>query len=538
MTGANSTRQRQEVTPVYSVDTQQRLASASVVFFGHYGDVTRLAQQRDLCRQSLYRQAHQVARATEGIDHTQQIQQLQETIGRLQLEIDTLRQQLRLAVTIDSDRQAEFASVSAAEGVSLPLAHRLLHILLKERTPSVSQLGRWSKDAARRANATLAVLDDFSRPLVKDAALDELFVRRTPLLMVVELGSLVWVSGQLSPSRDGAAWAEQLRQLPALQFVSRDAGKGLDAGIALVNAERAKQQKTALDDQDDHFHLLREATRALRKLQGQVSHAMEKAEKADRKRAKVARQGRTTSGTGSVAARAWRKAEAAFQRWSAADEAWQRVRQEALPLFTVSGQLNSRARAEAVLAQTLSALDGPEWAKVRRLLQRRGYFTFLDRVGKQLATLPAAPELVQAAVEVEGGRRRPEASAGSQPSAQGYRAIVLLAGVMLALAGDSGSVAQSLVRGVLRRAYRASSAVEGLNSIVRMHQSRHRRLTQGLLDLKRLNWNCREFRTGKRKKQTPYGLLGLKLPTTDWWQLLKIRPEQLRQQLSAQQLAA
>ena len=80
--------------------------------------------------------------------------------------------------------------------------------------------------------------------------------------------------------------------------------------------------------------------------------------------------------------------------------------------------------------------------------------------------------------------------------------------------------------------------MEGLNSIVRMHQGRHRRLTQGLLDLKRLNWNCRTFRTGKRRKQTPYGLLGLKLPTDDWWQLLKIPPEQLRQQLSAQQLAA
>src|SRR5262249_48748542 len=144
MTGAHPTRQRQEVTPVYSVDTQQRLASASVVFFGHYGDVTRLAQQRDLCRQSLYREAPPGAPATEGIDPTQHIQQLQETIGRLQLEVDTLRQQLRLAVTIDSDRQAEFASVSAPEGVSLPLAHRLLHILLKERTPSVPQLGRWS----------------------------------------------------------------------------------------------------------------------------------------------------------------------------------------------------------------------------------------------------------------------------------------------------------------------------------------------------------------------------------------------------------
>jgi hypothetical protein len=75
--------------------------------------------------------------------------------------------------------------------------------------------------------------------------------------------------------------------------------------------------------------------------------------------------------------------------------------------------------------------------------------------------------------------------------------------------------------------------VECINSVARMQQSRHRRMTQGLLDLKRLYWNCREFRTGRRRKKTPYELLGLRLPTKDWWELLKLTPERLRQQLSA-----
>ncbi len=166
-----------------------------------------------------------------------------------------------------------------------------------------------------------------------------------------------------------------------------------------------------------------------------------------------------------------------------------------------------------------------------------GFFTFLDRVSQGLAALPVGAELVRAAVEVEGARRRPEA-AGAGPSARGQRAVLLVAAVLLAAAEDKGSLALRLVRGVLGRAYRASSAVEGLNSIVRMHQGRHRPLTQSLLDLKRLAWNCRAFRTGKRRKQTPYGLLGLRLPTNDWWQLLKIPPEQLRQQLSAHRLAS
>ena len=46
---------------------------------------------------------------------------------------------------------------------------------------------------------------------------------------------------------------------------------------------------------------------------------------------------------------------------------------------------------------------------------------------------------------------------------------------------------------VLRGTVRASSAVECMNSILRMHQSRHRTMTPGMLDVKRLYWNTRAF---------------------------------------------
>jgi hypothetical protein len=63
-------------------------------------------------------------------------------------------------------------------------------------------------------------------------------------------------------------------------------------------------------------------------------------------------------------------------------------------------------------------------------------------------------------------------------------------------------------------------------------------MTQGLLDLKRLYWNLRRFRTGRRKGQTPYGLLGLELPELSFWEFLKLTPEVLRKTLSAQKDAA
>ena len=57
------------------------------------------------------------------------------------------------------------------------------------------------------------------------------------------------------------------------------------------------------------------------------------------------------------------------------------------------------------------------------------------------------------------------------------------------------------VAAVLGQTVRASSAVECMNSVLRMHQSRHRTMTQGLLDLKRLYWNM--SRVSRREAKRP-----------------------------------
>jgi hypothetical protein len=77
-----------------------------------------------------------------------------------------------------------------------------------------------------------------------------------------------------------------------------------------------------------------------------------------------------------------------------------------------------------------------------------------------------------------------------------------------------------------------------VDSVLRMQQARHRGLGQGMLDLKRLYWNCRPFRAGKRKGKAPYQLLGAPLPTEDFWELLQRDPAQLEQELLTPRVAA
>lgn len=508
------------------------IASAYVVFFGVYGDVTRQATQRQVSRQKLYREANQTAALLTGTGPQAEVQRLHEHVEQLQQRVVDLEKDLSQAVVIDADRMARFAAEAQGEGVSLPTIQGWLQRLLPRPAPSVATLGRSVQATAARVSALLPVLDEFARAQVQQVSADEIYVKAA-VLMVVEPDSMCWLTGSLTPQVSGEVWAGQFRQLPALEQVTRDAGSGLAKGVALCNEERQDQGLPALADQLDHFHTLREGGQAQRKGDRRFAAAFAKAETAQHAHDHKRQQGQYVSGQGTQVSFLWKHAEQVMDEVQRTEQAWKKT-QEALRLFTPAGELNSRAQAEAVLAETLPALPDADFAKTKRYLQQPQTLTYLDEVQRKLAALPGAATVKQAAVRAEGLRRHPELLQGSSPSAGTLRALVLVCAVILAKAGEEGTTMTKAVRHIFRHTWRASSLVEGINSVLRMHQARHRKLTQGMLDLKRLYWNCHTFRTGRRKGKSPYERLGLQLPEgMDWWQLTKLTPEQLRNKLSA-----
>ena len=151
----------------------QRIASAFAIFCGRYGDVTKMAQEREQSRQALYREAQQVADAVDGTAAQARIDELQQQLAQRQAEIDALQEQLTHAVAITADKQHEFASVAQAEGVSLSVARRLLQVVAGSKsTPSVPTLGRATLEAGKHAGSLLKVLDEAARPKVKQGTAD------------------------------------------------------------------------------------------------------------------------------------------------------------------------------------------------------------------------------------------------------------------------------------------------------------------------------------------------------------------------------
>lgn len=513
------------------------LASAAVVFFGPHGAVSQHAAQRGVPRPTLYREAHAVVRALDPQPHQEELARLRQQRADLQAHGAQLQQRLEAAVVVDVDKQTEFAVTGQALGVSLAAIQTLLGVILGAATPSRAELGRRSRAAGRRAGALLAVLDRHSRGRARQIAADEIFSGRRPILMMVEQDSLCWLGGRLADNRDGQTWAEEFRTLTVAEQVTADGGVGLRKGVTLVNAERQQAGQPTLHDQRDHFHIVHRARRGRRGARHQATQTFQRAEKAQAVYDHAGRTGVPRSPMqGRLLNQAWARAEQAFDRWTAQEAADNRLR-SALQLITPEGTLNTRARAEAEVQAALAGQTGDDWARARRLLTTAA-FTFLDRVQAQLAAVPVPEELRQAALREETLRRRPEARRGDSAAAAVARGVLLVASVTLALAGAAGVQARQLVRGVLDGTWRSSSLVEGINSVVRMHQRRQKRLTQSLLDLQRLYWNVKVFAAGKRKKSSPYGRLGLVLPEGGWWALFQLTPEQLKEQLSALNPAA
>jgi hypothetical protein len=326
--------------------------------------------------------------------------------------------------------------------------------------------------------------------------------------------------------RKAETWKTQLVPFTELEFAISDAAKGIAAAVAQVATERRDDPLApSLDHGLDVFHTAYEANRVLAQHWKRAEGAWVQAEAADAQVDRAKQQGRDARGLAVAARSAWQKATAALKDVERLEAAWRRAH-AALDVFRPDGRLNDRLWAEAEITAAAAELTGPEWAKVRNFLHDRRSLAFLDRMHASLAAAEPRVEWREAMAWRWWLRhRRPT------PAANPLVALVRAAACQRPLDADD-QAAYDRVSTVLKGTTRASSAVECMNSVLRMQQSRHRRMTQPMLDLKRLYWNSHPFRSGPRKDACPYQALGLQLPTFDFWGLLQSNPEDLTQPLS------
>jgi hypothetical protein len=519
------------------------IGNAAACLCGNHGDVTRAAEHAGCSRQTVYDHGQKVEKAVADAHLPgPRREQLLHEVALLRKENQELWDAYLESIDFPQDKQRQFTTTASAMGLSLSQVLALLAILLPpSRLPSRATLGRWVNHSALRAGRLLEVLDKAARPLVLSLCLDEIFFRRKAVLMAVEPHSLAWVTGQRAKDRSGETWACALAAWPLLEDVAADGGTGIERGLELARAQMRQAAQQAAGAQParpiharlDVFHIRRDGARAMRSAWGRAEALWEEAEKVERAKRRFDRRGTDQREFNKAKVdKPWARAEAAFLDVCRQERAWARA-VAALNVLRPDGRLNDRKWAQGELQAAAQELTGPIWAKVRRQLEDERALTFLDRLHEELAAAEADPQRLEALGGLWRFRRQ-----SRRPEEAGQDTAVKVVGELLlevvkARLGEGWAEPYKKVSRVLNGVVRASSCVECVNSVVRMHQARHRNLSQELLDLKRLYWNCRTFVEGKRKQHCPYQLLRLKLPSYDPWVLLRMDPVQLEQLLSS-----
>ena len=496
------------------------IANAAACLTGTYGDVTHQAESADCSRQTVYDHAQKVQAAV-GAEHAggpTRAELIQEN-SDLRQENARLWEWLAQTVEFPPDKQHEFTVTATAMGLSLNQILVLLALILgAQARPGRTTLHRWIKAAGIAAGRVLKHLDGDVRRWCWSAASmrSSSTVARCWWAWSRRAWSGSWARRPtIARGRPGRGRCRTFRR-SRTSWRMRERACKPGSPRCNSNGNRTGNRRWRTASMCSTPPRRRGASCARSGATWNGSGSRPKRPIAGSRR----RSNRATMRGAAVAARCvWKKTATAFQQYERSEAGW-KIAHAALQVFRPEGRLNERPRAQEQIARALPQLSGREWSKVRNYLQAEETLTFLDRLHRQLQEVAPEEPLRGELVRLWWLRRqRPRATPAGRIAGAGHVAHLVQRVVCHRMGANWHGSYREVAR-VLRQAVRASSAVECMNSVLRMHQSRHRTVTQGLLDLKRLYWNCRAFREGKRRGRCPYEHLGLKLPGYRFWDLL------------------
>jgi hypothetical protein len=331
-------------------------------------------------------------------------------------------------------------------------------------------------------------------PILGEA--DEIFQGRHPCLTLVDGRSFLVLNLTPAESRDGTTWGvtylDLMQRGIRFQDLACDGGTGLRAGV--------REAKLAIPLRPDLFHLLQDAQRLTRRLEGAAYKALEtveRARRADREaQGLLRRRGPRLKVTVPLP-----QAESAATRAMARSDQWgwllREVRQ-ALEPITPAHHLVSVVETQATIETAVSLL---------KELGHPDITAFAEDLQAKLPELLAPLEWLEQ--QLTPVLKNLDADS---------RAFIFWAWqhrqeLNLKIATDMPEHLRSVVHSVwetLGLFHRSSSLAESLHSWLRPYLQIHRGMPKWLLPLLQLFWNHHRFERGKRAGSRPLELAGVK----------------------------
>jgi hypothetical protein len=389
------------------------------------------------------------------------------------------------------------------------------------------------QEAGKRAGTILAGVDHTAMGSVMQAR-DELFVGRTPILLMVEPCSLTITGLYATADRDAETWG-------CVLLLTQDRGvqiQGLAEDNCIPYGASCKLAQLDAAIQKDVWHPLEDVRKVIQDIEREALRQMETVERLEKR----LRKGWT---------------EAVFIEWGQAEEQMQSLLAQSQQLRGLraclweavelvdwrSGDIRSRPNSQWLAQETLNEMKRLSHPRIQKLVERLAdllpdMLTFLDRIALPLSDWQVRAEAhfqashTLAAFQASVARlwRLEHALRNGHPY---FRKAAWEAQAWLACWIETDPSVQALAEqllSLLESTVRTSSAAETINSVLRPYLDRRRECTdlvsrQLFLNLFVLWFNLHKFERGPRKGKSPYELAGIDLGASDWLTLLGFPPD-------------
>lgn len=510
-----------------TLDDRLEIFSRYWRFSEDYGTVSHLAEEFRTSRQFIYDVAARVKSALDWRDagrpaeerQAAEIAHLQHRVCELAADCDQLTGQLE--IERQKGEQDRFRLL--LELALCPVSEDKIVRCLEAAFGTAGRVSTgWVNGQLQRAGAAaLALLQKAElQHSVREAAIDELFRHRQPILCVIDPQTLLATVPQATANRKGETWQAVLEQYPNLEFVVSDQASGIIKGVNACGQEIAHQY--------DLFHFKREVRRWLRTQEARCYEMMAQVEQAER----LVTAPRLLESARIQAQHEYRQQAVALDARLLAFD-WIEVivdyLEEHLTAYDARRhEIRTKASVETVLDEVLTLLGEVTAMNTKPLVAlitgaRPGLVTFLPVLEKRLAQIEVQWQPVT-------GCRRTAFNAIAcawyyRPYA--HRSQKMQRAYLTALVGleywsrriENFAEVQQEVYAALDQVVRASSAVECFNSLLRPYISVKKHLSPGFLALIALYWNTHPLT--QRGHKTPLELAGVDLGDDDWVRLIE-----------------
>ena len=479
---------------------------------GEYGIVTDLALEHDVRRQCIY-DLRERARSALQAEFTPVVV---EHAGSFTLEVTP------------ADMERAVVALRVVTPASIRDIAEVLPALFRKKW-SYGKVQSVLCKAERQAATQLQQVDLSG---IESVALDEMFSQGRPVLAGIDLDSQYLFQLEVSSSRSGDAWAESLGKLRDEQGlrperVVKDAGCGLRAGV--------RKCWPGIAEHDDLFHAVYMMGKEGIYLERRAYGAITKVDELTRRLTKAKTKARRKSLTEQLQ-QARENMQDAIER----TDRFEALRREAERVLELtnrgSGLLRTSEEVVEVLtlvAAQMATIAGKRVRKVATYIANRaeGLALYLDGLAQRLHAVTeeaGGVEVVQAAVRAyQASLMMSRACPLWDRSARRQELRDATQHLLAAAEQDRERLMKAIatVMPQLANRYRASSAIENLNSVLRPYLVVQKHAEQGFLNLFQFYHNTRTRQWGRWK-----GTSALETLTgdtvDDWLTLLGFPPSE------------